>query len=45
VRRFSFAGKTLAKVEIDPENRIPDITRANNSWTAPGGEKARPAIP
>jgi hypothetical protein len=45
VRRFSFAGKTLAKVELDPENRIPDITRANNSWTAPGGEKARPAIP
>ena len=45
IRRFSFAGKTLAKVEIDPEDRIPDIARGNNTWMAPGGEKARPAIP
>ena len=45
IRRFSVAGKTLAKVEIDPEERIPDIARGNNTWMAPGGEKARPAIP
>jgi len=45
LRRFSFAGKTLMKVEIDPEGRIPDIMRANNSWTAPGGETARPVVP
>ena len=45
IRRFSFAGKALAKVEIDPDGRIPDITRTNNTWTAPGAEKARPVVP
>ena len=44
IRRFSVAGKTLAKVEIDPEERIPDIARGNNTWMAPGGEKARPVV-
>ena len=44
IRQFSFAGKTLAKVEIDPEERIPDIARGNNTWMAPGGEKARPVV-
>ena len=45
VRRYSFVGKTLAKLEIDPENRIPDITRANNSWKAPDQVPVKPVVP
>lgn len=45
VRRYNFVGKTVAKLEVDPESRIPDITRANNSWTPAGGEKAKPVVP
>ena len=45
VRRYNFLGKTLAKLEIDPENRIPDIARANNSWKAPDAPVAKPVIP
>ena len=45
VRRYNFVGKTLAKLEIDPENRIPDITRANNTWTAPGQTAPKPVVP
>ena len=45
VRRYSVAGKTLVKVEVDPDGRMPDITRSNNTWTAPGAEKAGGAIP
>ncbi len=45
IRRYNFVGKTLAKLEIDPESRIPDITRANNSWTAPGQTVPKPVVP
>ena len=45
VRRYSFVGKTLAKLEIDPESRIPDITRANNSWKAPDQVPVKPVVP
>ncbi len=45
VRRYNFVGKTLAKLEIDPESRIPDITRANNTWTAPGQTVPKPVVP
>ncbi len=45
VRRYSFAGKTVAKVEIDPESRIPDIARANNAWTPPGQTPPKPVVP
>ncbi|MES2525177.1 MAG: M1 family metallopeptidase [Gemmatimonadota bacterium] len=34
-RGFRFVGKSLAKVEIDPEMRLLDIDRGNNVWTAP----------
>ncbi len=45
LRRYTFTGKTLVKVELDPENRLPDITQANNTWTAPATEKARQVVP
>ncbi|MCC7054849.1 MAG: M1 family metallopeptidase [Gemmatimonadaceae bacterium] len=44
VRRYSFAGRTLVKVEIDPEARIPDISRGNNTWLATGAQ-AKPVLP
>jgi hypothetical protein len=31
-RFYDFKGKTLAKIQIDPDNRIVDIDRANNVW-------------
>ena len=34
LRAYSFAGKTLVKVELDPEKRLVDIDRSNNAWTA-----------
>ncbi len=45
IRRYNFVGKMLAKLEIDPENRIPDITRANNTWTAAGQTAPKPVVP
>ncbi|HVZ77497.1 MAG TPA: hypothetical protein VG818_05915, partial [Gemmatimonadaceae bacterium] len=35
VRQYEFAGKTLVKIELDPDKRLIDIDRANNTWTAP----------
>ena len=45
VRRYNFVGKSVAKLEIDPENRIPDIARANNSWKAPDTPAVKAVIP
>jgi Peptidase family M1 domain len=45
VRRYNFVGKTVAKLEIDPENRIPDISRANNTWKAPDQVPVKPVVP
>jgi Peptidase family M1 domain len=44
IRRYSFAGRTLSKVEVDPDRRLPDISRGNNSWIS-AGEKAKPVLP
>ena len=33
VREYAFAGKKLAKIELDPERRLVDVDRSNNSWT------------
>ena len=33
-RRYDFVGKTLVKIEIDPDKRLIDVNRANNAWTA-----------
>ncbi len=34
-RRYDFVGKTLTKVELDPDHRLIDVDRSNNTWTAP----------
>jgi hypothetical protein len=35
VRRYDFPGKTLARIEVDPDKRLVDDDRSNNVWTAP----------
>ncbi len=32
LRYYEFTGKKLAKIEIDPEKRMLDLKRANNTW-------------
>jgi hypothetical protein len=32
IRRYQFVGKKLAKIELDPEQRLVDVDRGNNSW-------------
>ena len=34
-RQYTFVGKTLTKVELDPDHRLIDVDRTNNTWTAP----------
>ncbi len=35
IRVYSFVGKKVAKIELDPDHRLVDIDRTNNVWTAP----------
>jgi hypothetical protein len=35
VRRYSFVGKSLAEIELDPDQRLIDIDRSNNVWRPP----------
>jgi hypothetical protein len=35
VRQYKFAGKTPVKIELDPDKRLIDSDRSNNTWTAP----------
>lgn len=37
VRQYSFTGKTLTRIELDPDKRLLDVDRTNNIWTAPSG--------
>jgi hypothetical protein len=39
VRQYSFRGKTLSRIELDPDKRLPDTDRTNNVW---GGTSAGP---
>jgi hypothetical protein len=32
VRRYSFTGKTLTRIELDPDKRLLDTDRTNNTW-------------
>ena len=32
LRRYEFKGKKLARVELDPDKRLPDLDRTNNIW-------------
>ena len=34
IRRYSFVGKKVVKIELDPDHRLVDIDRTNNVWTA-----------
>jgi hypothetical protein len=37
LRNYSFKGKTLSRIELDPDKRLPDLDRTNNTWgSAPG---------
>jgi hypothetical protein len=35
VRQYAFPNKTLVRVELDPEQRLLDVDRTNNSWGSP----------
>ena len=35
IRRYSFVGKKVVKIELDPDHRLVDIDRSNNEWTPP----------
>jgi hypothetical protein len=37
VRTYEFKGKTLSKIQLDPDNRLPDLDRANNTWPKGSG--------
>jgi hypothetical protein len=43
VRQYEFKGKKVAKIEIDPDKRIPDLDRSNNVW--PRGPTVAPSKP
>ncbi|HET7321015.1 MAG TPA: M1 family metallopeptidase, partial [Longimicrobiaceae bacterium] len=34
IRYYSFPGKELVKIELDPQHRLVDVDRSNNVWTA-----------
>jgi hypothetical protein len=36
LRSYRFVGRKVAKIELDPDGRLLDIERGNNTWTAPG---------
>lgn len=36
VRGYDFAGKTVTRIELDPDRRLVDVDRANNVWTPHG---------
>jgi hypothetical protein len=36
VRKYTYSGKTLTRIELDPDTRLPDLDRSNNTWGAAG---------
>ena len=32
LRQYQFVGKRVTAIEVDPDNRLPDIDRTNNKW-------------
>jgi hypothetical protein len=39
-RSYTFRGKTVTRIEIDPDKRVPDVDRTNNVWgSAPSGPR------
>jgi hypothetical protein len=41
MRRYNVSGKTLTRIELDPDKRLVDIDRTNNTWGTPAAA-ARP---
>ncbi|HEY5061902.1 MAG TPA: M1 family metallopeptidase, partial [Gemmatimonadaceae bacterium] len=37
IRQYEFTGKTVTKVDLDPDDRLPDQDRSNNGWPRRGG--------
>ena len=35
IRQFAFTKRTLVRVELDPDHRLLDINRGNNTWGTP----------
>ena len=35
MRRYTTNGKTLTRLELDPDKRLPDVDRTNNTWGQP----------
>lgn len=38
VRQYDFSGKTLQRIDLDPDHRLLDVDRSNNTWTAPAAK-------
>ncbi len=36
MRRYTFTGKTITKIELDPDKRLLDLDRGNNVWGGAG---------
>jgi hypothetical protein len=36
LRTYTFRGKTLNRIDLDPDKRLPDLNRDNNVWSGPG---------
>ena len=34
LRQYEFTGKKLTRIDLDPDHRLVDVDRGNNSWTA-----------
>ncbi len=34
IRQYAFVGKTLVRIELDPDQRLIDVDRTNNTWKA-----------
>ena len=37
MRRYTITGKTLTRIELDPDKRLVDVDRSNNVWGAASG--------
>jgi hypothetical protein len=42
VRQYEFKGKKLARIELDPDKRLPDQNRENNVWPREASPAAKP---
>jgi hypothetical protein len=41
LRAYHFVGKKLTGIVLDPDKRLVDIDRANNTWGTPTGTKPK----